>query len=425
MRLIKAAAAMFAAAALVIAPAAQADDAEIPNPESPIKVSNIKVTNKQAHAWQLVDLTADWSVDNPQSGQTMTIALGDGLRWGARTGFDLKLKDTDIAVGSCTAVAGGTTLTCTLNDEAAKWDTLTGTLEAASQISDQLIGQTGSEITVNGTTVAVVFGDTDGDGVCDVDCGGLLPEQASKSIFKSGWLSSRGEDGTYNWTWNVNVSGSTQYTVVDPGATFSSVYCTNSDWSNGWRVDPTVTGDTVAWTVDSTDTVCRARFTTTSTTASATNAATVNGQEYSHTAWMNAWGRGNADGSMNPTPTPTETPTVPPCPPAPSDTPTDVPTDTPTDVPTDTPAPTCPPAPTDTPTDVPTDTPTDVPTDAPSDTPTDVPSDAPAPTATTTASASGLARTGANTLPLAIGAGVLVLGGGAVLLLRRRRQNGA
>ncbi|WP_448760149.1 Ig-like domain-containing protein, partial [Actinomyces oricola] len=324
MRLIKAAVAMFAAAALVIAPAAQADDAEIPNPESPIKVSNIKVTNKQAHAWQLVDLTADWSVDDPQSGQTMTITLGDGLRWGARTGFDLKLKDTDIAVGSCTAVAGGTTLTCTLNDEAAKWDTLTGTLEAASQISDQLIGQTGSEITVNGTTVAVVFGDTDGDGVCDVDCGGLLPEQASKSIFKSGWLSSRGEDGTYNWTWNVNVSGATQYTVVDPGATFSSVYCTNSDWSNGWRVDPTVTDDTVAWTVDSTDTVCRARFTTTSTTASATNAATVNGQEYSHTAWMNAWGRGDADGSMNPTPTPT----VPPCPPAPTDNPTDVPTDT-------------------------------------------------------------------------------------------------
>ncbi|MDO4242523.1 MAG: LPXTG cell wall anchor domain-containing protein [Actinomyces sp.] len=124
------------------------------------------------------------------------------------------------------------------------------------------------------------------------------------------------------------MTGSTEYTVTDPGTTLSSVRCTDTDWSEGRPVQPSLDANTGAltWTVDSTDTVCRVRLTSTSTTGTAQNVATVNGVDHTATAQATALGSGQVTGAANPTPSAT----------ASSPSTTDVPTDTATDTATDT-----------------------------------------------------------------------------------------
>ncbi|MFJ9842026.1 hypothetical protein ACIRYZ_16415 [Kitasatospora sp. NPDC101155] len=124
-------------------------------------------------------------------------------------------------------------------------------------------------------------------------------------------------------------------------------------------------------------------------------------------------GGGPVDNGPSPTPTPT-----------PTDTPTSTPTGTPTGAPTG--------GPTDTPSATPTGTPTGTPTTTPS-TPAGggsaSPSPSPAPAggsgsgsgSSSTGGGGSLARTGANVLPLAGIAAVLLAGGAAMVWWRRRR----
>ncbi|MDO4242524.1 MAG: hypothetical protein Q4C85_01950 [Actinomyces sp.] len=167
-------------AALTPAPAA-ADDA--------VTVDSVTVTSSKAEAWATIDLVANWHAVDPEAGQTFTIELGEGLRWPPGLSFSLVDSDRpEVAVGDCTASQGDATLTCTLNTEVDQWDRLDGTLTARAQITGDLIGSTTTTIVVGGTTVEVVPGDLDGDGVCDTTCDGVIPEQAEPVTRKTGWL---------------------------------------------------------------------------------------------------------------------------------------------------------------------------------------------------------------------------------------------
>ena len=311
--------------AAVAVPVAQADD-----PGS-VNVTNVVTKSRYAEAWSEFSINADWDADHPRAGQTLTVDLGEGLQWASGVDFKLVKKDDEsVTLGDCTAVINSQHLTCTLNDTVQQWDHVVGTLSARSQITPALIGKKESTVVANGKTFKVVPGDSDGDGVCDTDhCDGVVPEQARKTTVKTGWMSDL-KDGTYTWTWTVNVYGATSYTVVDPEGTYSKVECTNSDWSDSqkWRVTD-VKNDkdshTISWSVDSSETVCRVFYTSTSSADSKDNTATVNGEDLTATATARTVGRGDGDGTNDePTPTPSasSTPPVVPSEPVPTTAPT-------------------------------------------------------------------------------------------------------
>ena len=91
-------------------PAAQADDS------TPVKVTNVVTTSRQAEAWQEIGINADWTADSPKAGQTLTVDLGNGLRWASGVDFKLVKKgDDSVDLGDCTAEINSKHLTCTLN----------------------------------------------------------------------------------------------------------------------------------------------------------------------------------------------------------------------------------------------------------------------------------------------------------------------
>ena len=91
-------------------PAAQADDSTTE------KVTNVVTTSRQAEAWQEIGINADWTADSPKAGQTLTVDLGNGLRWASGVDFKLVKKgDDSVDLGDCTAEINSKHLTCTLN----------------------------------------------------------------------------------------------------------------------------------------------------------------------------------------------------------------------------------------------------------------------------------------------------------------------
>ncbi len=310
--------------AAVAVPAAQADD------QQPVNVTNVVTKSQKAEAWQEISVNADWNADHPKAGQTLTVDLGEGLRWASGVDFKLvKRDDPSVTLGDCTAVINSQHLTCSLNDTVEQWDHVDGTLSARGQITTDLIGKTESTVVVNGKTFKVIPGDSDGDGTCDTDhCDGVIPQQPLKQTVKTGWMSAL-EDGTYTWTWLVNVYGSTSYTVVDPSAEYRGVQCTDSDWSKRWKpqdVKYDKDSHTLTWSVESSESVCRVFYTSTSGTDSDTkdNTATVNGKDLTATAKALTVGKGDGEGT-SPTPTPSA-PTEPaPTEPAPTTEPTPAP----------------------------------------------------------------------------------------------------
>lgn len=314
MKLLKNTLTSAAALALVVAPVAVVASAPAPAAAADaVSVSNVQVTNETATAWSTVTVSADWSATSPTAGQTFTLSLGEGLRWSAGVAFPLTEKSTGEPVGSCVAAEGSSDLVCTLNANAEKWDTLEGGATAWGQITDALVGRTSSTLTASGRTYTVVPGDGDGDGVCDVNCDGVTPKVPDGTTEKYGWFEKKLADGTNEFEWAINVTGSTSYTVSDPGTTVAAVSCTDGSWDDAYSPSPAavIGDDTASFTAPSTTTVCRVTVTSTTTADTATNTATVNGATLTADARATAQGEGWATGANAPvsTPTPSETPT--------------------------------------------------------------------------------------------------------------------
>ena len=270
-------------------------------------------------AWQRIDITAAWTDKDPAAGDTISLTLGEELRWLVGVDFQLAKKgDENVKIGDCAIHEADKTLVCTLNDTVEQWDSIDdGVLTIHAQMTDKMIGKTQTKVTVNGTDFTVIPGDDNNDGTCDISCDGVIPKKADPNSFKSGWLSRVNEDGSYVWTWDVNVSGATSYKVVDQGGDYRYMECTDTDWSKRWRPADAAYNEetrTVTWTTASTTTVCHVLYTSSSTAGSASNEAVVNDSAttLTATATADAFGEGYGDGSkVTPTPAPTPTTTEP------------------------------------------------------------------------------------------------------------------
>ena len=352
-----------------------------------------KTTSDGAHVTSAVNVSGIWEADALEVGESFTVHVDETLKWATNFPFTL---DSGEKIGECT-ISGGD-LTCEVTTVPASMVGkvgITGTWWAQAKVEETAVGTTYTEVTLYSKPTRVVFGDRDGDGVCDVDCNGVHYGFATVETLKAGWLD---KDGNASWMIKWATTPGIEYTIHDEYTSLStSVNCATSEtWDpnttiklNAVRVDD----NTIKMVAPADSRVCTTYTPVPMKPAagseSVTNIATVNGVKYENTVKVEVAGGTNGDGT---TPAPKPTPT-----------PTPVPT------PSTTPTPESTPSPTPVPTPVPTPTPTPSPSATPSATPTPAQRQP------------RLPATGVTGTVIASAIALATLGGGVVLWARRRR----
>lgn len=408
-----------------------------------------RVTSAGTHITSSVSASGTWAVAKLETGQSFTVDAGAYLKWASSFPFVL---DSGEQIGDCTVSEGS--LTCTVNTipaSVANKTDISGHWWATARVQESSVGRTVTDLTLNGKTTSVVFGDSDGDGVCDKDCGPVHYSYVTADNFKAGWLNA---DGSTSWMISWLVEPGTEYTVHD----FNTRLSSDVDCAKGNTWDPNTTikvkatkvdDSTIKLTAPSDAKVCVTytpeKMVPPAGAKTVTNVASVNGTKYESSVEIKASGGTDGDGTTTPEPTPSTTPSpTPSVTPAPSPTPTATPTpeltpSTPSVTPEPTPSPTPSTSPSPAPTPSVTPKPKPSPTPTPAPTPSTTPSATPVPTPTpsTTLSPSAtpapvptpepapqhkLAVTGAAGSAAASAVAFLALGG---LALRARRHQTA
>lgn len=395
-----------------------------------------RVTSSGTHITSTVSVQGTWAVDKLEKGQSFTIEAGPYLKWSSNFPFTL---DTGERIGECVTSEG--TLTCTVTEEvpASMVDktNVTGHWWADSKIQEASVGRTVTELTLNGKTTSVTFGDSNGDGTCDRDCGPVHYPYASIDNFKAGWIN---HDNSTSWMISWIAEPGVEYTIRDLYTELSDrVECaTGVTWDpdttdkiTAERVDP----HTIKMVAPDNAKVCVTytpnRMYASDGEKTVANKAEVNGVVYESTVEIKSAGGTDGNGTNAPKPTPTPTPTPEPTPtPAPAPTPSTSPTPSPSATPSPTPSPststpvTPTPAPSASPTPTPSASPSPTPTPSttPSATPAPVPSTTPAPSQTPVPHRHRLPVTGGTTVSVATSAIALLAIGGVAIWWARRRQ---
>lgn len=354
-----------------------------------------RVTSSGTHITSTVSVQGTWAVDKLEKGQSFTIEAGPYLKWSSNFPFTL---DTGERIGECVTSEG--TLTCTVTEVPASMvdkTNVTGHWWADSKIQEASVGRTVTELTLNGKTTSVTFGDSNGDGTCDRDCGPVHYPYASIDNFKAGWIN---HDNSTSWMISWIAEPGVEYTIRDLYTELSDrVECaTGVTWDpdttdkiTAERVDP----HTIKMIAPDNAKVCVTytpnRMYASDGEKTVINKAEVNGVVYESTVEIKSAGGtdGNGTNAPKPTPTPTPTPSVTPTPspspsaPSPSVTPTPTPEPTPS-TPSVTPEPTPSPSPSTTPEPSPS-APSPAPSPTPlAPTPSTTPSVTPTPSPSTT-----------------------------------------
>lgn len=375
-----------------------------------------RVTSAGTHITSSVSASGTWAVAKLETGQSFRVDAGAYLKWASSFPFVL---DSGEQIGDCTVSEGS--LTCTVNTipaSVANKTDISGHWWATARVQESSVGRTVTDLTLNGKTTSVVFGDSDGDGVCDKDCGPVHYSYVTADNFKAGWLNA---DGSTSWMISWLVEPGTEYTVHD----FSTRLSSDVDCATGNTWDPNTTikvkatkvdDSTIKLTAPSDAKVCVTytpeKMMPPAGAKTVTNVASVNGTKYESSVEIKASGGTDGDGTTTPEPTPS-TPSV-----TPEPTPEPTPSTSPSPAPTPTPTVTQTPVPTPSATSSPSPTPTPS-TPTPSTTP------APVPTLSTTptpARQRKLAVTGADGSAVAGAIALLTLGS---LILRARRRQAA
>lgn len=339
-----------------------------------------RVTSSGTHVTSSVRVDGTWATEKLEIGQSFSVHANVDLKWATNFPFVL---DGGERIGDCTV--DNTALTCTVDtvpDTMVNKTNVTGHWWSAARIQESAVGKTTAEFILEGKTSTVTFGDSNGDGTCDRDCGPVHYSYVTADNFKAGWLNA---DGSTSWMISWIASPGTEYTVHDEYTQLStSVSCaTSATWDPATTTKLTadrVDDNTIKMIAPANAQVC-VTYTPIPMRAAAgaksvTNIATVNGVRYENTVKVEVAGGTDGDGTApSPQPTPTPAPT-----PSPVPTPTPTPTPTPEPSPSTTPS-TPTPSPSATPTPSPSTTPSVMPTPTPS--PTTTPS---APTPSTTPS---------------------------------------
>lgn len=382
----------------------------------PMTAEITKVTSAGTHVTSTVSVNGTWAADRLEVGQTFTVYANVDLKWASEFPFTL---DSGEKIGDCKVA--DSKLTCTVTtvpDSMTDKTNVSGHWWANARIQETAVGKNTSNLILDGKTTIVTFGDSDGDGKCDKDCGPAHYSRASVDNFKAGWVN---PDNTVSWMISWVTTPGTEYTIHDENTRLSTaVECsTDETWNPKTVVKVTATqvdDKTVKMTAPEGVKVC-VTYTPDPVNPDGakvvTNVATVNGVRYEKTVEIKANGGTDGDGTMpapQPTPTPSATPT-----PAPSPSPS-APAPTPSTSPTPSPS-----APNPTPSPS-TSTPV-TPTPAPSASPSPSPSASPAPTPTqepAPARQHKLAVTGVAGSAAASAVALLVLGGLALLACRHQ-----
>ncbi len=404
-----------------------------------------RVTSAGTHITSSVSASGTWAVAKLETGQSFTVDAGAYLKWASSFPFVL---DSGEQIGDCTVSEGS--LTCTVNTipaSVANKTDISGHWWATARVQESSVGRTVTELTLNGKTTSVTFGDSNGDGTCDRDCGPVHYSYVTADNFKAGWLNA---DGSTSWMISWLVEPGAEYTIHDFNTRLSSdVDCARG---NTWNPNTTikvkaakVDDSTIKLTAPSDAKVCVTytpeKMVPPAGAKTVTNTASVNGTKYESSVEIKASGGTDGDGTTIPEPTPSTTPSpTPSVTPAPSPTPTATPTPEPTpSTPSVTPEPTPSPSPSTTPepspsapSPAPSPTPSVTPTPSPSTTPTRRPVPLPTPVIerykeptpsaipTPAPQHKKLAVTGATGSAIA-GAVALLTAGVATLWMRRRQ----
>lgn len=400
-----------------------------------------RVTSAGTHITSSVSASGTWAVAKLETGQSFTVDAGAYLKWASSFPFVL---DSGEQIGDCTVSEGS--LTCTVNTipaSVANKTDISGHWWATARVQESSVGRTVTELTLNGKTTSVTFGDSNGDGTCDRDCGPVHYSYVTADNFKAGWLNA---DGSTSWMISWLVEPGAEYTIHDFNTRLSSdVDCA---MGNTWNPNTTikvkadkVDDSTIKLTAPSDAKVCVTytpeKMVPPAGAKTVTNTASVNGTKYESSVEIKASGGTDGDGTTIPEPTPSTTPSpTPSVTPAPSPTPTATPTPEPTpSTPSVTPEPTPSPSPSTTPEpspSAPSPTPSVTPTPSPSTTPTRRPVPLPTPVIerykeptpsaipTPAPQHKKLAVTGATGSAIA-GAVALLTAGVATLWMRRRQ----
>lgn len=404
----------------------------------PMTAEITKVTSAGTHVTSTVSVNGTWAADRLEVGQTFTVYANVDLKWASEFPFTL---DSGEKIGDCKVA--DSKLTCTVTtvpDSMTDKTNVSGHWWANARIQETAVGKNTSNLILDGKTTIVTFGDSDGDGKCDKDCGPAHYSRASVDNFKAGWVN---PDNTVSWMISWVTTPGTEYTIHDENTRLSTaVECsTDETWNPKTVVKVTATqvdDKTVKMTAPEGVKVC-VTYTPDPVNPDGakvvTNVATVNGVRYEKTVEIKANGGTDGDGTMpapQPTPTPSATPTPAPSPSpsAPAPTPSTSPTPSPsapnpsaTPNPTPSPSTSTPVTPTPAPSASPSPSPS---APSPSVTPTPTPSASPSPSATPSTSPAPapqhkkLAVTGTDGDAIAL-AIVFLTVGGAILWVRRRQ----
>ena len=317
-----------------------------------------KTTSASRQTSSEVTVAGTWSVEKLAVGQFFTVTTDPvngevPIAWAAS--FPFTLND-GTKIGECEA--NQWTIMCevtTVPPAYADKTDVKGTWWAKARIQDAAVGTTEGTIILNGKAdKKIVWGDSEGTGVCSNDCDSPVHyEYARPENLKFGWTNS---DGTVGWGIKWIANGGTEYTVKDFDTRLNtSVKCAKSDtWDPATTERVTadqIDDNTIKFVAPEGSKVC-ITFPPEATVVpegqnSVTNHAEVNGLKLEATATVKSSGGTNGDGSTKPEPTPTTPSTPDPKPsetnpaPKPSEKPTPVPsTSTPTPKPSvTTPAP--------------------------------------------------------------------------------------
>lgn len=383
----------------------------------PMTAEITKVTSAGTHVTSTVSVNGTWAADKLEVGQTFTVYANVDLKWASEFPFTL---DSGEKIGDCKVA--DSKLTCTVTtvpDSMTDKTNVSGHWWANARIQETAVGKNTSNLILDGKTTIVTFGDSNGDGTCDRDCGPVHYPYASIDNFKAGWVN---PDNTVSWMISWVTTPGTEYTIRDESTRLSNVVSCSTDetWNPKTVIKVTATqvdDKTIKMTAPEGSKVC-VTYTPDPVNPdgakAVTNVATVNGVRYEKTVEIKANGGTDGDGTT-PAPQPTPTPTVTVPTPEPSPVPTPSPSTSPTPAPTPTPSATPVPTPTPSATPNPTTTPT------PSPTPSATSAPVPTPTPSTTPRQSRLPVTGAAGSG-AIGSAVALLVIGIGALWVRRRQ---
>lgn len=379
-----------------------------------------RVTSSGTHVTSSVRVDGTWATEKLEIGQSFSVHANVDLKWATNFPFVL---DGGERIGDCTV--DNTALTCTVDtvpDTMVNKTNVTGHWWSAARIQESAVGKTTAEFILEGKTSTVTFGDSNGDGTCDRDCGPVHYPYASIDNFKAGWVN---PDNTVSWMISWVTTPGTEYTIHDESTRLSNVVSCSTDetWNPKTVIKVTATqvnNETIKMMAPEGSKVC-VTYTPDPVNPdgakAVTNVATVNGVRYEKTVEIKADGGTDGDGTTPaPQPTPTPAPT-----PSPVPTPTPTPTPTPEPSPSTTPEPSpSAPSPAPSPSTTPS-TPTPSPSATPTPSPSTTPSVMPTPTPTPVPHRHRLPVTGAAGSG-AIGSAVALLTAGVATLWVRRRQ---